>query len=68
MVRDKRRWFFQKIQEEIGCGYWHPDSEREKAPAGTFPNWVVIEVKGTKEVYEQSEPNDFLKIVKKPLS
>jgi hypothetical protein len=67
-VRNKRRWFFQKIQEEIGYGYWHSDSEREKTPAGTFPNWVIIEVKGTKEVYEQSEPNDLLKIVKKPLS
>jgi hypothetical protein len=68
VIRDKRRWFFQKIQEELGYGYWHPDSEREKAPAGIYPKWVIIEVKGTKEVYEQSEPNDFLKIVKKPLS
>jgi hypothetical protein len=67
-VRNRRRWFFQKIQEEIGYGYWHSDSEREKTPAGTFSNWVIIEVKGTKEVYEQSEPNDLLKIVKKPLS
>ena len=53
------------IQEVIGSGYWHPDSEREKAPAGTYPNWVIIEVNGTKEVYEQSETNDLLKIVKK---
>jgi len=53
------------IQEIIGTGYWHPDSEREKAPAGTYPNWVIIEVNGTKEVYEQSEANDLLKIVKK---
>jgi hypothetical protein len=68
VVRNTRRWSFQKIQEEIGYGYWHPDSEREKTPAGTFPNWVIIEVKGTKEVYEQSESNDLLKIVKKPLS
>ncbi len=55
------------LQEEVGYGYWHPDSEREKTPAGTYPNWVIIEVKGTKEVYEQSESNDFLRIVKKPL-
>ena len=53
------------IQEVIGTGYWHPVSEREKAPAGTYPNWVIIEVNGTKEVYEQSEANDLLKIVKK---
>ena len=54
------------LQEEIGYGYWHPDSKREKIPAGTYPNWVIIEVKGTKEVYEQSEANDLLRIVKKP--
>jgi hypothetical protein len=66
-IRDKRRCFFKTIQEELGYGYWHPDSEREKAPAGTFPNWMIIEVKGTKEVYEQSEHDhrDLLKIVKK---
>jgi hypothetical protein len=55
----------QIIQEAMGIGYWHPDSERDKAPAGTFPNWVIIEVNGTKEVYEQSEANDLLKIVAK---
>jgi hypothetical protein len=56
------------LQEEIGYGFWHPDSEREKIPAGAYPNWVIIEVKGTKEVYEQSEANDLLRIVKKPLT
>jgi hypothetical protein len=55
----------QIIQEVIGSGYWHPDSEREKAPAGIYPNWVIIEVNGTNEVYEQSEANDLLKIVKR---
>jgi hypothetical protein len=49
----------------MGYGYWHPDSEREKTPAGTYPNWVVIEVNGMKDTYEQSEANDLLKIVKK---
>jgi hypothetical protein len=68
VVREKRRWFSQKIQEEIGYGYWHPDSAREKTPAGNYPNWIIIEIKGTKEVYEQSEPNDLLRIVTKPLS
>jgi hypothetical protein len=65
VVRDKHQ---QILQEEIGYEYWHPDSEREKIPAGTYPNWSIIEVKGTKEVYEQSEANDLLRIVKKPLS
>jgi hypothetical protein len=63
VVRDKRSG--RIIQEAIGSGYWHPDSEREKAPAGTYPNWVIIEVNGTKDIYEQSEANDLLKIVKK---
>ncbi len=53
------------IQEAIGYGYWHPDSEREKAPAGTYPNWVIVEINGTEEVYEQSEANNLLKIVKR---
>jgi hypothetical protein len=62
-VRDKRSG--RIIQKVMGTGYWHPDSEREKAPAGTFPNWIVIEINGMKDVYEQSEFNDLLKIVKK---
>lgn len=52
----------------MGQGYWHPDSEREKAPASTYPNWVIIEVNGIKDVYEQSEHNDLLRVVKKPLN
>ena len=63
VVRDKRTG--RILQEVIGSGYWHPDSERQRVPAGTYPNWVIIEVNGTKEVYEQSEANDLLKIVKK---
>src|SRR6266404_4524525 len=31
------------LKEVIGYGYWHPDSERAESPAGTYPNWVVIE-------------------------
>jgi len=53
------------LKEEIGYGYWHPDSYRERAPAGTYPNWVIMEAGGAKEVYEQSEANDLLRIVKK---
>jgi hypothetical protein len=64
-IRNKRRWFFKTIQKDYGYGYWHPDSLRRSPPGGTFPNWIVIEVKGTKEVYESSEANDLLKIVKK---
>jgi hypothetical protein len=62
-VRDKRNG--RNIQEAIGSGYWHPDSAREKAPAGAYPIWVIIEVNGKKDVYEQSGLNNLLKIVKK---
>ncbi len=62
-VRDKRNG--RIIQEAIGSGYWHGDSEREKAPSATYPNWVIIEVNGTNDIYEQSEANDLLRIVKK---
>lgn len=65
IVKDNRG---KVIQKEVGYGYWHPDSARKKIPAATFPNWTIIEVNGTKEVYEQSEKNDLLKIVKKPLN
>ena len=64
-IQDKRRWVFKTIQEDLGYGYWHPDSLRKNPPGGTYPNWIVIEAKGTKEVYESSEANDLLKIVKK---
>jgi hypothetical protein len=64
-IQDKRRWVFKTIQEDFGYGYWHPDSLRKSPPGGTYPNWIVIEAKGTKEVYESSEANDLLKIVKK---
>jgi hypothetical protein len=65
-VRDKKNG--RIIQEAMGSGYWHPDSERKKAPTGTYPNWVIIEVNGTNDIYEQSEANDLLKIVKNPLT
>ena len=65
VIRNKRRWIFKTIQEQMGVGYWHPDSDREKSPASIYPHWVIIEVNGTKEVYEQLEHNDLLKIVKK---
>jgi len=55
------------LQEQIGYMSWHPASLREKIPAGTYPNWTVVEVKGTNQVYEQSEANDLLRIVNKPL-
>jgi hypothetical protein len=63
VVRDSQG---HTIQEAVGTGFWHPDSERERAPAATFPNWTIIETRGTKEVYEQSEFTNSLKIVNKP--
>jgi biotin synthase-related radical SAM superfamily protein len=53
------------IQEAFGSGRWHPDSDREKSPAGTYPNWVIAEVNGTQDNYEQSGRDDLLRIVKK---
>jgi hypothetical protein len=63
-----KMWIFNKIQEQMGEEYWHPDSLRQNPPGGTYPNWIIIEVNGTKEVYESSEPNDLLGIVKKTLN
>jgi hypothetical protein len=66
-VRYKRWRLSRKIQTERGYGYWHPESLRKQTPGGTYPNWIVIEVKGIKEVYEHNAANDLLKIVMKPL-
>jgi hypothetical protein len=63
VIRDRKNG--RVLQEAMGYANWHPDSEREKAPAGTYPNWVIAEVNGTQDVYEQSESNDLLRIVKK---
>lgn len=60
LVTDKRG---RLLQEQIGYMYWHPAMLRDKIPAGTYPNWSIVEVKLTKEVYEQTENNDLLKIV-----
>jgi hypothetical protein len=68
VVLDKHRWIFYKIQEQMGTGYWHPDSLQKNPPGGSFPNWMAIEVNGNKEIYEQSEANGLLRIVKKPLN
>lgn len=64
VIEDKKTG--RTLQEAMGYGYWHPDSEKEKAPAALYPNWVIIEVNGTKQTYEQSKPNNLLKIVEKP--
>jgi len=55
------------LQEQVGRMDWHPASLREKIPAGTYPNWTIVEVNGMEGVYEQSEPNELLRIVNKPL-
>jgi hypothetical protein len=51
------------LYDKIGLARWRSDSERKRAPAATYPNWIVIEVDNTKEDYEQSGPDDLLKIV-----
>ena len=62
VIRDKATG--QRLPDVMGIGYWHPDSER--VPQPIYPNWIVIQVNGIKDVYQQSEANDLLKIVKKP--
>jgi hypothetical protein len=61
-VKDKTTG--RKIHEAMGIGYWHPDSAREKAPAAVYPHWFIIEVNGVSDIYEQSEHNNLLKIVR----
>jgi len=61
VFRKSHRWLFNKIQEQMGEEYWHPDSF-----GSTYPNWIIIAVHSTNEIYEASEPNDLLRIVKKP--
>ena len=53
------------FMKKNGEAFWHPDSARQPTPGSVFPNWIVVEVDNTLEVYEQSESNDLLKIVKK---
>ena len=53
------------LLEKTGTGNWHPDSLAQGTPAMRRPNWVIIEVDGTRDVYEQSESNNLLIIVKK---
>jgi len=67
VVRAKKGLIFNTIQTETGYGYWHPDSLRNNPPGGNFPNWIIVEVKRTKEVYQQTGLNDLLKIVNKSL-
>jgi len=66
VIKNKRRWIFNTIEERMGHGCWHPESLRQNSPGGTCPNWVIIDVKGTKDTYEQSDCNhrDLLRIVK----
>lgn len=64
----KKHQFVNTIQEQIGSWRWHPDSLQQKAPANTYPNWIIIEVNGTNDVYEQSALNDLLRVVRKPLN
>lgn len=59
--------FGKKIQEGLGSYRWHSDSLKEANPGLVRPNWIVIKVNGTEEVYENRESNDKLWIVDKPI-
>jgi len=53
------------ISEVEGLCWYHPKSFKKAVPAEP-PSWTIIEINETREVYEQSERNDILKIVDEP--
>ena len=48
------------IKEATGLCWFHPKSFKKPIPAEP-PSWVIIEIHGIKEIYEQRENNDILK-------
>jgi len=55
----------KKLAEEIGTNRWHPITDRQFKAQGTYniyPNYSIIDVKGTDEIYEQRRPEPFLYI------
>ncbi len=58
----------KKLADATGTWEWHPKSLKKiKEGSAGVPNWTIVKVKGTSEVYEQRERNDILKIVSGPI-
>lgn len=55
----------QVLDRAVGVWRWHPESVRSGRPANP-PNWIMCEIRGTVEIYEQAERNDVLRIVDRP--
>jgi hypothetical protein len=51
------------IEEAEGLWWFHPKSLNRKIPAAEPPSWGIIEINGIKEIFEQKEKNDILRIV-----
>jgi hypothetical protein len=52
------------IDKATGLSEWHPITSKRIENGNAFPpNWSIVRVRGTEEIYEQSELNNILKIV-----
>ena len=57
----------KKLAKSTGTWQWHPISLKKiKEGNAEEPIWTIVKVKGTSEIYEQSEQNNILKIVDAP--
>ena len=61
IIKDKDN---RRIDKATGLSEWHPISLKRIENGNAFPpNWSIVRVRGTEEIYEQSELNNILKIV-----
>ena len=51
------------LQRAKGKWKWHPKSFKPGSKSPEYPNWVVITINNTREIYEQKQPGDVLWIV-----
>ena len=59
--------FGRTLAEQIGTYQWHPDSVVPSGQLHALPNWIIVTINGTQEVYEKRFSNDLLWIVDKPI-
>jgi hypothetical protein len=50
------------IEKAQGIKRYHPESLKKEFPSEP-PSWKIFEINGTKEIYEQREKNNILRIV-----
>jgi hypothetical protein len=51
------------IERAKGTWRWHPASLKKHKHTTGPPNWIIININGTEEVYEQRERNNIQRIV-----